>query len=56
MELDDSDVYTMSKLGKLALKCNQLDIAQTAFEKVIILVFSNISAINKLLSKNFSLI
>lgn len=38
MQLDDSDVHTMSKLGQLALKSNRLDIAQTAFEKVINLI------------------
>lgn len=35
MELDDSDIYTMNKLGQLALKMSQPDVAQVAFEKVL---------------------
>lgn len=34
IELDDSDVYTMNKLGQIALNLKQLDVAQMAFEKV----------------------
>lgn len=36
MELDDTDVHTMSKLGQLALKMNQLGISERAFEKCLI--------------------
>lgn len=31
-ELDNTDVYTMSRLGQLALKMNELDIAFPCFE------------------------
>lgn len=34
MELDDSEVYTLNKLGQLALRMEQYDVAQVAFEKV----------------------
>lgn len=34
IELDDSDVYTVNRLGQIALKLEHLDIAQMAFEKV----------------------
>lgn len=34
MELDDTDVYTMHKMGQIALELKRLDIAQMAFEKV----------------------
>lgn len=34
IELDDTDVFTMNKLGQIALNSKQLDVAQMAFEKV----------------------
>lgn len=34
MELDDSDVYTMNKLGQLAFSMEQYAVSQMAFEKV----------------------
>lgn len=40
MELDDTDVYTMHKMGQIALNLKRLDIAQMAFEKVDYSVFS----------------
>lgn len=36
-ELDDTDVFTINKLGQLALGMNKLEVAQIAFEKVIII-------------------
>lgn len=41
MELDDSDVFTMSKTGILALEMNRLDIATISFQKVIVLNIKN---------------
>lgn len=41
MELDDSDVFTMSKTGILALEMNRLDIATISFQKVIYFVSSS---------------
>lgn len=35
MDLDDTDVFTMSKTGSLALEMNRLDIATISFQKVI---------------------
>ncbi|XP_055295611.1 calcineurin-binding protein cabin-1-like [Sitodiplosis mosellana] len=35
IELDDTDVYTVNKLGQIALKLKQLDVAQMAFEKCL---------------------
>ncbi|XP_031617058.1 calcineurin-binding protein cabin-1-like isoform X2 [Contarinia nasturtii] len=35
IELDDTDVYTVNKLGQIALNLKQLDIAQMAFEKCL---------------------
>lgn len=34
MELDDSDVFILNNLAKLALSLKQYDVAQMAFEKV----------------------
>lgn len=34
IDLDDTDVYTVNKLGQIALNLEQLDVAQIAFEKV----------------------
>lgn len=34
IELDDTDVYIVNELGKIALNTKQLDVAQMAFEKV----------------------
>lgn len=36
IELDDTDVYTMNKLGQLALKSDKYEIAQLVFEKVFL--------------------
>lgn len=40
VELDDSDIYTMNKLGQLALSMGRLETAQVAFEKVFFRNFS----------------
>lgn len=34
MELDDTDVFTMSRLGQLALSDKRTEIAKTAFDRV----------------------
>lgn len=37
MELDDTDVFTMSRLGQLALNAKRVEIAKTAFDRVSII-------------------
>lgn len=35
VELDDSDVYTQCKIGRISLKLNNLELAKIAFEKCL---------------------
>lgn len=38
--MDDTDIFTLNKLGQIALSMKQLDVAQIALEKVYYCAFN----------------
>jgi len=49
MQIDDTDVYTLNRFGKLALKDNALELAETVFVKCLRRNPSHYGALNSIL-------
>lgn len=43
--MDDTDIFTLNKLGQIALSMKQLDVAQIALEKVLCIVYKQLKCI-----------